>query len=268
MRGLFGSSTPLAAAAAALALLTCPSASRGVEAFSNPAASHANRARRRSLPLPVLGAVSAGAETESDAKAELTSMVVSDIRGHKFDSDDDAKFDSLVAILVDRKKGFESGVVNGEWVAVYSRQGNKSPRLQKFVDVFQRVVRNRFRKKDKRVDKVKKDTSDFDVSTLTFLNSNFTPRRNGKLQATVKYNPVAERFDTTADGRIVLRRIMCDIDQASFQYRRFKKDLPLKKQGGYLDFLYLDNDVRITKGSQGGLFVHFRPAYLEKIMAD
>ena len=50
---------------------------------------------------------------------------------------------------------------------------------------------------------------------------------------------------------------MMDTDYSQMQ-------LPLKKKGGYLDVLYLDDDIRITRGNRGGLFVHFRPGFLEK----
>jgi hypothetical protein len=61
-----------------------------------------------------------------------------------------------------------------------------------------------------------------------------------------------------------LRRIGCDIVKATFKFWK----LPtvslsfLKKKGGYLDFVYLDKDIRITRGNKGGLFVHFRSDFL------
>mmetsp|Transcript_25028 Transcript_25028/g.28519 ORF Transcript_25028/g.28519 Transcript_25028/m.28519 type:complete len:105 (+) Transcript_25028:597-911(+) len=102
---------------------------------------------------------------------------------------------------------------------------------------------------------------------MEFVNAVLTPRGNGKLVANVKYNPVSSNYDTTHDGKIVIRRIACDIDGANFKYGRFPKlSLPfLKTKGGYLDFLYMDDDIRITKGNRGGLFVHFRPQYYEQV---
>lgn len=85
----------------------------------------------------------------------------------------------------------------------------------------------------------------------------------------MQYSPVAKNFDKTSDGKIVLRRIACDITEATFKYRKFPKlKLPfLKKRGGYLDFLYMDDDIRVTKGNRGGIFVHFRPEYYQKLMS-
>jgi hypothetical protein len=66
----------------------------------------------------------------------------------------------------------------------------------------------------------------------------------------------------------VLRRITCDITGATFKYRKLPTlSLPfLKKKGGYLDFLYLDDDIRITKGNRGGLFIHLKPEYAKKVI--
>ena len=39
--------------------------------------------------------------------------------------------------------------------------------------------------------------------------------------------------------------------------RRFR--VPIKSDGrGYIDWLYLGRDIRVTKGSKGSLFVHTR----------
>jgi hypothetical protein len=41
--------------------------------------------------------------------------------------------------------------------------------------------------------------------------------------------------------------------------------LPLRAKGGWLDFLYLDEDMRITRGNRGGLFVHVRPSLVSQV---
>jgi len=86
--------------------------------------------------------------------------------------------------------------------------------------------------------------------------------------AAQQYNPVADAFGKDINGNIVLRRITCDIVDAGFKYRWFPYlPLPLRSKGGYLDFLYLDQDIRVTAGNRGGLFIHFRPEYLQKQLA-
>lgn len=102
---------------------------------------------------------------------------------------------------------------------------------------------------------------------LDFLS--ITPHANCSTIFSQQYNPVASNFDKTTDGKIVLRRIACDITGATFKYKKLPKlSLPfLKKKGGYLDFLYMDDDIRITRGNRGGLFVHLKPEYKQKILA-
>jgi hypothetical protein len=71
------------------------------------------------------------------------------------------------------------------------------------------------------------------------------------------------------DGKIVLRRIACDIIAATFKFWWLPKiSLPLRRKGGYLDFIYMDKDIRVTKGNRGGLFVHFRPEFLEEQLSQ
>ena len=78
---------------------------------------------------------------------------------------------------------------------------------------------------------------------------------------------MADNFETSVDGKIVIRRIGCDIIDVSFKYWKLPKlNIPLRPKGGYLDVLYLDEDIRVTRGNRGGLFVHFRPEFLEKAM--
>jgi len=132
---------------------------------------------------------------------------------------------------------------------VYNRSGKGSPKLQRLLQ---------------KTEKVRKAFSNFDVSEMRFFNLNYTPRGNGVLQAVVKYEPVADNFTKDIDGSVVLRRIMCDIVSASFKYGKFPAlPLPIRSTGGYLDFLYLDKDMRVTAGNRGGLFLHFRPGFLD-----
>lgn len=75
---------------------------------------------------------------------------------------------------------------------------------------------------------------------------------------------MGEGFSKSVDGKVVLRRIACDIVGASWKFWFFPKiPLPLRVKGGSLDFVYMDEDIRITRGNRGGLFVHFRPDFLK-----
>mmetsp|Transcript_28182 Transcript_28182/g.43175 ORF Transcript_28182/g.43175 Transcript_28182/m.43175 type:complete len:286 (+) Transcript_28182:63-920(+) len=192
----------------------------------------------------------------ADPKAELVQLVKENLTstGGSGAFIEEGKLDALVALLQSQGSGFSSVKVDGEWSEVLSRQGKKSRSSQKIIAKAPRQDR---------------PSSNFNVQSLSFDNMVLTPRGNGVLNASVKYTPIAKNFDKTNDGKIVLRRIACDIVGATFKYKFFPKlSLPfLKKKGGFLDFLYMDNDIRITQGNLGGTFIHFRPDFLEKVMA-
>ena len=84
----------------------------------------------------------------------------------------------------------------------------------------------------------------------------------------IKYEPQTTAYSKTTDGKIVLRRIGCDIIRAGFKVWKLPRiGLPfLRRKGGYLEFVYMDKDIRVTKGNRGGLFVHFRPEFLQQQM--
>jgi len=191
----------------------------------------------------------------ADPKAELVTLIKNNVQtSGKSDYKLEGSIDALVALLQSQGRGFNSISVDGEWVSVLSRQGKKSPKLQKILG---------------KREKSKKAFSNFLVSSMEFENLSYTPRKNGVLKATVQYNPMAENFEIGPDGKIVLRRISAEISSVSFKYKNLPKVplLPKIIRGGHLDFVYLDDDIRITKGNKGGLFVHFRPEFFEKTMS-
>jgi hypothetical protein len=74
----------------------------------------------------------------ADPKAELVRLIVdglkSDNKRGKVQTElSEEKVEALVALLQSTKKGFESEKVEGDWALVFSRQGRKSPKLQKAV---------------------------------------------------------------------------------------------------------------------------------------
>lgn len=189
----------------------------------------------------------------ADPKAELVQMIIENLDSNsgRGDYKDMGKVDALVTLLRYQGKGFNSVTVDGDWTPVLTRQGKKST-------ITQKVVGKR--------EKAKNSFSNFAVKHMEFENLAYTPRGHGVLKALVKYNPTAANFDKIK-GKIVLRRISCDITGVWFKYWKLPKvTLPLKKKGGYLDFLYLDDDIRVTRGNKGGLFVHVRPSYLDQVM--
>jgi hypothetical protein len=160
---------------------------------------------------------------------------------------------ALVGLLQAQGKGFDSSLVDGDWTLVFQRQGQKSPKFQKLVATKETAGNS---------------DAPFDVSKLEFYGIVRVFKGLGVLKSKVAYRPVATNFERMANSKkVVLRRIACDIVGASWKFWKLPTvALPLRKKGGYLDFAYLDGDVRITTGSRGGLFVHARPACVKRLI--
>jgi hypothetical protein len=189
----------------------------------------------------------------ADPKGALVNMIVSSLRtngGMVGNVIDDGKLDGILALLAAQGKGFSSDLVDGEWVSVLDKSGKKSPKIQKAVA---------------KKETAGKSFANFDVKASKFSGSVMLGKRS-EVRSTVSYTPVGTGY-TKVGKTIVVRRIMCDIVGANVKIWRFPRvPVPLRSKGGYLDFIYMDEDIRITKGNRGGLFVHFRPAFLEKVM--
>jgi len=154
-------------------------------------------------------------------------------------------------------KGFDPDTVQGRWIHVWTISSKKSPKSEGI-----------FIGNDKKMHG--KEQSNFPTpQTDKFYNLIYTRRGNGKLTVVDTYQPVREGFTKTADGRVTLRRVMCDVTSAYFKYGRLPSiPLPIRLKGGFLDFLYLDNNVRVTRGNLGGLFVHVRENVVREYWGD
>jgi hypothetical protein len=222
-------------------------------------------------------------------KEDLVRLIVDGLEGEKSKVEfaaNDETLEALVTLLYSMGKGFDADVVDGDWESVFSRQGRKSPKFQRLVG---------------KGEKAGKSMSTFDIKEMTFT-GDITVLKKGLVQSKVKvrlilpeqdrllvfysmndvsqnllpsipirfqYSPLSQAYSKTTDGKIVLRRIGCDIVGASFKFWKLPKlPLPLRKKGGYLDFIYMDKDIRVTRGNRGGLFVHFRPAFLKEQLSQ
>lgn len=67
--------------------------------------------------------------------------------------------------------------------------------------------------------------------------------------------------DAKAEGNT---RTRIDINEVFVELGRWRIDLPLRGDNGYIDWLYLDDELRITRGSKGSLFVHLRDPSVEE----
>jgi hypothetical protein len=161
---------------------------------------------------------------------------------------------AITALLQAMGKGFDSNLVDGDWTLLLQRQGGKSPKIQKLVGQAEKTIGS--------------STANFNVAALEFYGQTKL-LKYGLLSSTVRYRPTADNFETGSNKKsIILRRIACDIIGASWKFGRLPRlPIPLRSKGGYLDFIYLDGDIRVTRGNRGGLFVHGRPGFVQSIMS-
>lgn len=191
-------------------------------------------------------------QASADPKGLLMELIQQQLSG-KSAGDTSELINALVGLLQAQGKGFDSDLVDGPWTLVFQRQGQKSPKFQKLVA---------------KREKTGSTDASFDVKKLEFYGTVKLFKGLGLLKSKVQYKPVSTNFDkTVGTKKVILRRIACDITGASWKFWKLPTiPLPLRKKGGYLDFCYLDKDVRITSGSRGGLFVHARPACVQKLL--
>lgn len=138
---------------------------------------------------------------------------------------------------------------------VMQRQGDKSPSAQQLVGQTERAG---------------KTDNVFDIESSSFFTAVRFWGDKCQVDSTVDYTPVQEGASKLkGDGQMVVpRRIMCDIVDAGvklFALPRWRLKF-LERKGGYLDFVYLDEDIRVTKGNRGGLFIHARPLFVDKML--
>jgi len=201
------------------------------------------------------GGWSAVQSLSADPKGALLKLAEQSLRGSSGDDDSGVNSDHLeaiVALLQAQGKGFDSDVIDGDWQLVLKGKGKpKTKRRLRFL--------NRLLKREKL-----RSTSDFDVSRREFYGT--APiLKWGRLSSTVAYSPTSENFEKIGNS-IVLRRIACDIQSVSWKFWKLPKlKFPLQSSG-YLDFVYLDKDLRVTRGNRGGLFVHMRPSAVDAIV--
>lgn len=197
-------------------------------------------------------------QLSEDPKGALVEYVVNGLKGTSSGSiqpsvaaRDSEKIEALALLLYGMGKGFTADAIDGEWDLVFTKQGSKSPSFQKLVGKQETAGRSK---------------NVFDVAKMVF-SGDIRFWRWGKVATTVRYTPTSDAFSTSADGKIVVRRIVCQIINAFFKWWKLPGiPFPLPKKKGFLEVVYLDEDIRVTKGNRGGFFVHFRPGFLNQVM--
>mmetsp|Transcript_86803 Transcript_86803/g.218510 ORF Transcript_86803/g.218510 Transcript_86803/m.218510 type:complete len:298 (+) Transcript_86803:99-992(+) len=178
----------------------------------------------------------------SAAKEELLATIRRMSDGEEESASSAAKMNDVIEALTQSSGGnrFDKNLVDGEWALVFTRNADGSPALQKLAKT-----------------KPGNTFANFEVARGKFENLAEFFGGAAVLSATV---------DFEEDGGNPAR-ISCDITDAGLLLgSSFRIPLPLRASGGWLDFLYLDSEVRVTRGNQGGVFVHVRPDKLQEVL--
>jgi hypothetical protein len=150
----------------------------------------------------------------------------------KVEGGDTAKaVDELITKLQGLDAGFDPAVVDGSWQLVFTRNSNDAPKVQAAFS-FNKGYQN------------------FDTKECTFRNIAELYGKRVQLIADVSYRPDPE----------IPSRLISDIVYAGLHLGPLKIPLPLRATG-WLEFVYLDSELRVTRGNRGGLFVHIRPPF-------
>jgi len=199
--------------------------------------------------------------TTISPKESLAKLVVENLKydtsklSPKLQQEKRDQFTQLIDDLWDESKGYSGDTVKGLWTPFLTLPGKKSRKQQSLVG--------------NKVEKAGLATDNFVIQNGEIRVSVPTPRGNGLIEGLLAFTPSSENYSVSdIDGKIVLRRLAVDNVKATFKYKFLPKlYVPgFKKKGGYLDFIYLDEDVRVTKGNRGGTFVHMRKEYLDQVM--
>ena len=163
--------------------------------------------------------------------------------------------DERVAGLVRRAESeaapvtFDEAKIWGDWQLVWQLNTKKATRSQKALAPLPQFSNFLTDEKDRNV----------------FRNIVQLTRNRVRVVADVEYTPepaVAGRLNSTicaASIQIKLGR--------RFGWKPLRIPLPLKGEG-WLDVTYLSDDMRITRGNRGGVFVHMREALLTREAAE
>eukprot|EP00878_Enallax_costatus_P017340 GHUV01018212.1.p1 GENE.GHUV01018212.1~~GHUV01018212.1.p1 ORF type:complete len:155 (+),score=17.35 GHUV01018212.1:133-597(+) len=144
------------------------------------------------------------------------------------EAQDDEKVLGLVALLEQENptpRPARSGLVSGTWRLIWSQQSENASPLQKW-------------------------------GTKQTKNYQIVDAEQGTLENVVDLGITQVRAQATCEA---LSDVRTDVNIGGAGLYTGPVRVPLGVKGtGYVDWLYLDESLRITRGSKGSLFVHIR----------
>jgi len=233
-----------AAAAAKAAQETAAAKAAQEDAAAAKAAQEAAAAKVAQQAAPVAKATQDPAAAKAarlTAKARLLETLA--VIASKGESEEAALvIDQLVQDLAssDRGSRFDEATAEGAWSLVFTRKSPHAPRSTRMPKTYAGCT-----------------SADFNTQRGELENGARFLLGAVKVTASAKYAKV-EGFPG---------RVSCDISDSALRlFGYLKVPLRQKKDGGWLDFLYLDEDLRITRGDSGGLFMHVRPDKVKELL--
>mmetsp|Transcript_7572 Transcript_7572/g.11335 ORF Transcript_7572/g.11335 Transcript_7572/m.11335 type:complete len:221 (+) Transcript_7572:14-676(+) len=164
----------------------------------------------------------------NDQKLKLVEIVAQNKGKRKNEvSEGTDEIEAIIKNLESKNKKFDEKMIDGQWMLIFIKETKKSDSAQ------QLLLRER-------------SFGNFDISRKEAYT--IQPIIGKKVQALVD-------LSYEIDGR----RINIVITKALIKLGQILIPLPFKGRKGFLDVLFIDEDMRITKGNQGGIFVHVRP---------
>ena len=156
---------------------------------------------------------------------------------------------------------FDEGTIWGDWQLVYQKDAKDSTKSQKALNGLPAYA-------NFMMAEYGQSGLYNGYTTKIFRNLVYVSKERFQVIADVAYTPPAA--DSPTPNRI--GSVICKAGVQMKLGRRFGWKplwLPLPLKGtGWLDVVYLDEEMRITKGNRGGVFVHIRPNLLTREAAE
>lgn len=167
-------------------------------------------------------------------------------------------------------------ITEGEWVLVLQQQRHTSQRSPRPM-VERRLCDTSDNYNNNKNSWLSVSNFDRATSLITGRSRFWNNWGTATFELRYKTNP-SQLFSTRRGSSVVLRRISCTIVQHQMKLLcggvvsiRIPFKWSRKQRRGYigfLDFIYMDEDIRVTTNEQGDLFIHARPESIQRLFCD
>jgi hypothetical protein len=112
--------------------------------------------------------------------------------------------------------------------------------------------------------------SNFDRARSLITGTSRFWKNLGTANVELRYKTNPSKFSTRGGSSVVFRRISCSVVENKVKLLGSRIPSLRKRRGysGFLDFVYMDDEIRMTINEQGDLFVHARPDAVQRLFCD